>query len=376
MDALVADAHLRNSVAGIRGLGASGLDVVALGRSRASAGVWSRHAAARHIAASSTEAPKAFVAKIRDVAIHYGPLVVYPGQENSIDALIRYSAALPAWAILPYSGAAALRRLRDKRELPTYLADVGLRAPTMLAYGTAQELLKMSLPEPCVVKPVGGPGRTLPFPQVIESSADGMSLLRRLPPGEPLLVQEHVRGPLLGLGLVVDRHGGIVARIQQSASFTWPVHAGGSRMAVTVEPDEDLADRSAALLASAGYWGLAHLQFLQGDGRPVLIDVNTRFYGSLPLALAAGVNLPAAWHAIATGSEPPPPSRYRVGVTYRWFVADLAAAYRGSPKRLFSRAPNPRVGAMWAADDPVASGILAGEAMWAAAKRRLPTGSG
>lgn len=74
------------------------------------------------------------------------------------------------------------------------------------------------------------------------------------------------------------------------------------------------------------------------------------------------MNLPAVWHAVATGEPAPAPAPYRVGVTYRWLEADLIAALRGEPRRLFGRAPRPRAGAMWAGDDPVASALLAGQA--------------
>ena len=53
-----------------------------------------------------------------------------------------------------------------------------------------------------------------------------------------------------------------------------------------------------------GFGGLAQLQFVQAPGgAPALIDVNPRFYGSLPLALACGVNLPDAWHALVSGAD-------------------------------------------------------------------------
>jgi hypothetical protein len=102
---------------------------------------------------------------------------------------------------------------------------------------------------------------------------------------------------------------------------------------------------------------------MDGAAGPLLIDANLRFYGSLPLALAAGVNLPALWHAVVAGGELPAfPPPYRVGVTYRHLEHELTAAFHGRPHLLLDGPPRPRTGAMWAADDPVAGVLLAARA--------------
>jgi len=152
------------------------------------------------------------------------------------------------------------------------------------------------------------------------------------------------------------------------------VEAGSSSLGISVEPDEDLVARAAAMLASAGYWGLAQLQFLSDGHSRELIDINPRFYGSLPLAWAAGVNLPAAWHSVVLGEPHGPPASYRTGVTYRWVEADMIAALRGSPGRLRRRSPSPqpRAGAWWASDDPLPALALGVDAIWKRVHRRLP----
>jgi len=86
------------------------------------------------------------------------------------------------------------------------------------------------------------------------------------------------------------------------------------------------------LLADLGWIGLMQLQFLvPSDGRPRLVDFNGRLYGSLALAVGAGVNLPALWAATATGRAPAAAAAAAIGVRYQWFEGDarLAAGERG-----------------------------------------------
>jgi predicted ATP-grasp superfamily ATP-dependent carboligase len=223
-----------------------------------------------------------------------------------------------------------------------------------------------------VVKAVGL-SRGLPVVRVAETDEELRAILAPIPPEDRLIVQEVLSGPLVGLSLVLDRAGEVVARFQQVARRVWPVPAGGSSLAVSVAPDEDLVARAAAMLVGIGFWGLAQLQFLTGrDGGAALIDVNPRFYGSMPLATAAGVNLPAAWQAVATEAPLPAPGPYRVGTVYRWLEGDITAAYNGFRAHLRREGVRPDVGAMWAADDPVPAALLAAEATWLRVRRRLP----
>ncbi|MGH2837074.1 MAG: ATP-grasp domain-containing protein, partial [Thermoleophilaceae bacterium] len=176
---------------------------------------------------------------------------------------------------------------------------------------------------------------------------------------------------LMAVSVVVGRDGELVRRFQQVALRTWPADAGISSLAVSVEPDDALIEACRSLLAAAGYWGLAQLQFLDAESGRRLIDVNTRFYGSLALALAAGVDLPPAWHAVTLGRPAGTPDDYRVGVTYRWLEADLMAAMHGMAGRLRTGAGRPRTGPMWSGDDPVSSALFALAAVGGPLRRRL-----
>lgn len=342
-----------------------------MGPRRFAAGRWSRYACNRALGPDVVDDPAGYVGAVGCVARAHGPLVVYPGLEESIDALLE--GPLPAQAGLPWPAAEPVRAVRDKSMLPALAAAAGLRTPQTYAHCSAGQLGNDPPPVPCVLKPAGK-GRALHAPQVVESRRRLEEVLTGLPSDEPVLAQERVAGRLMAVSVVVDRGGSVAARFQQRARREWPPGAGPSTMSIGVDPDERLVGAAADLLAAAGYWGLAELQFLDDGGSPAVIDVNPRFYGSMPLALASGVNLAAAWHGVATGEAVARPGRYRAGVTYRWLEGDLYNALHGMPRVAFERSPAPRVGAMWAGDDPVASTLLAGRALGAWLRRRLPGG--
>lgn len=369
MDALVTDAHIPSAVSGLRALGRAGLSVGALAPRRTAAGLWSRYCALRAVGPDSVVDPDGFADAVVRVVERHGACVVYPGQDEALNALLS-RRRLPETARLPYPGPEPLAALRDKGRLAELAASVGLATPATLAAGPAAALAAGNLPDSAVVKPAR-PGGAFPAVRVTGSQPELRALLAEVPGDEELILQERVSGRLMAVSLVVGRDGALVRRFEQVALRTWPADAGISSLAVSVEPDEELVEACRSLLAAAGYWGLAQLQFLDDSGGRRLIDVNTRFYGSLALALAAGVNLPAAWHAVTLERPAGAPEPYRAGVSYRWLEADLMAAARGQRGRLVARASRPRTGPMWARDDPLASALFAAGAVSSGVRRRL-----
>jgi predicted ATP-grasp superfamily ATP-dependent carboligase len=168
---------------------------------------------------------------------------------------------------------------------------------------------------------------------------------------------------------VLDRDGAVAAQFQERVTRTWPREAGTFAATVGVEPDERLVEAARAMLADAGYWGLAQLDLVETGRGTLLLDVNPRFYFCMPLALRSGVNLPAAWHAVVEGRAAGPPARYRAGRRYRWLEGDLYAARHGELGRLRPGRPSD-AHTMWAADDPLASALLALDAVARPLRRR------
>jgi predicted ATP-grasp superfamily ATP-dependent carboligase len=357
MRALVTDVDSRNAVAGLRALGAAGVPVLAMGPAWTAAGLWSRRRDVAALGPDVLKDPSAFVRQIAALAETHGPLVVYPGREESIDALVAHAHLLGERAALPYPRPEVLPALRDKRALGELAATAGLAVPRTLAGGTAEELRAFRPEAPVLLKPAG-PVSRLGTAKVAHSHEELIALLDDLTPDDEVFIQERVPGQLLSLELVVGRDGTPAARFQQRVLRTWPAEAGGVAAAVSVPVDEELALRAMRMLVCAGYAGLVQLQFVDGPDGPVLVDLNPRFYGPLPLSLACGVNLPAAWHAVVLGQDPTP-QPYKTGLAYRRLQADLVAGVRGYPRRLLARPPSLAAGAMWSREDPL-PGVLLG----------------
>jgi predicted ATP-grasp superfamily ATP-dependent carboligase len=366
--ALVADAGFGSAVAGIRSLGRAGVEVVAVGPDRLAAGLWSHYAHNHALAPAPDADPEGFAESVSGLGRRYGPLVAYCGAEPAVDALARHADALGPGVRLPFPAGAPLQRIRDKVALAALAKEAGMAMPATLAEGKASEIT--GAPVPCVVKPRDPSLRGALTTAAVVEDADALRALLSGLGNEEVVVQERARPPMLSLALVVGRDGAVVDRFAERVLETWPVAAGRVSRSVSVTPDEALVDRVAALLHAAGYWGMVQVDLMGG----ALLDVNPRLYGCLPNALRCGVELPVRWHEVACDLAPRPRrTSYPAGVTYRWLEADVsAAAMERRWQRLLRRAGPPRSGAMWAADDPAPSALLALRAAWVRAARRLP----
>jgi len=97
-----------------------------------------------------------------------------------------------------------------------------------------------------------------------------------------------------------------------------------------------MVEAAHALLGSLRWHGVAMVEFKLDprDGRPKLMEINGRFWNSLPLAVAAGVDFPFLLYRLATEGDVPECFEYRSGVRCRWLVGDaqhLAGVLRGRP---------------------------------------------
>lgn len=370
MNALVTDTHDRAALAGLRGLGRAGVRAIALSPEHNGPGIWSRYAAGREIGPDPTRDPRGFALKVGQILDQHGERLVYPGREEAIDALLDMSSPPALRKALPYHSLEGLAAVRDKRRLPELAETGGLSTPRTVFEGPLDDLDSTHLEFPVVIKSALAAGG-LPRPWTVRTADELTRLKASGTPGETIIAQELREGPLAAISLVLGPEGAIVARFQQRTTVTWPPEMGVSAVARSVEPDADLIERVARMLRAARFDGLAQVQILECPGQPAVIDINPRFYGSLPLAMAAGVNLPALWHASASGQPVPEPSDYRVGVVFRWFEARLFALARGTAQPRYGKRGEVRSGAVWARDDPLASAAAVATTLRGAVRKRM-----
>src|SRR5207248_282241 len=147
----------------------------------------------------------------------------------------------------------------------------------------------------------------------------------RIPTGAfPVLVQERVVGPGIGVFILLW-NGEVRAAFAHRRIREKPPSGGVSVLSESVALDPQLRARSVALLREFDWQGVAMVEYKidQRTGIPYLMEVNGRFWGSLQLAIDAGVDFPSILVDAACGEPARPIPQYKVGVRLRWEWGDV-----------------------------------------------------
>ncbi len=333
--ALVTDGIWRKSLAAVRGLGEEGVAVAVGEVSRLNAAGFSRFAIRSLRYPSPAAEPARFVEWILEAAARLRLSSILPMEDATLDLCLGARDALPRGCGIPFPDSDLVRRLRDKARALELAASLGIPAPRTVAPTGPEDPRLEPFRARSVVKPRVGSGsrgrryverrETLPAAiRAVEAERGACVVQERVPPG----------GRAIGVGCVLGRGGETLAAVAYRRLRQYPVDGGPGTLRETIEHPEAV-ERSLALLRAAGWFGPAHCEFLEdpATGEPLLIEVNPRFWGSLALAVRAGVNVPLLCHDLARGASPAPARRYRVGVRCRFLFPGDALHFLHNPGR-------------------------------------------
>lgn len=184
-------------------------------------------------------------------------------------------------AVLAAPSADTLEVSLDKLALAERCASTGRAPRTVLA---GPDALAVDWEFPVFAKPRQGAG-SRGIRRVEDRAA-----LEALPTDEGLIVQDLLPGEEYSVDVIADASGSVVAAVPRTRAR---VDSGVSIAGRTVR-DPELEETAAAVARAIGLVGVANVQLRRDRaGRAMLLEVNPRFPGALPLTIAAGVDIPS-----------------------------------------------------------------------------------
>jgi predicted ATP-grasp superfamily ATP-dependent carboligase len=353
MRAFVTDGDQRAALAVTRSLGRRGVMVIVGDERSASLASRSRYCV-RHVTYPSPyREPGAFdrfllefLARERvDVVIPVTDVTTYATARNR-ERLERYSAI----AAPPFD---AFDLVSDKRRLLRRALELGIPIPrTHFVDGVAGlNAIIDQVEYPAVVKPARSRictnrGWVPTTVRYAHSTADLLRLYRDVDylAAHPSMIQERIEGPGMGVFVLCD-HGQLRAAFAHRRLREKPPSGGASVLSESLAVDPRLLDEAMRLLGPLGWHGVAMVEYKQDrrTGQPILMEVNGRFWGSLQLAVDAGVDFPYLTYQLSLGWQLDVPTTYKVGLRSRWLLGDLDHLYlrlKGSDRDLPRSAPS------------------------------------
>lgn len=327
---LVTDGAERSALAAVRSLGRAGYTVLAAAGSTSALALGSRWCSEGLILPDPLASPDAFARQLAAIAAQRRVDVVLPVTDAAVLAVLSHRAAFGS-IVVPSAGLDAFARVSDKGWAVRTAPSLGIAVPRQVELASAADAPRLDpLTFPVVVKParsVAGSGEAQRRHPVVHASsvAELHRVLTALPPSAwPVLVQERVLGPGVGVFLLVW-NGMLLAAFMHQRLREKPPSGGVSVLAESIPPDQALIERSRALVETAGWQGVAMIEYKRDEvsGVPVLMEINGRFWGSLQLAIDAGVDFPRLLLEAVSGRPVTPVMEWRTGVRGRWFWGDM-----------------------------------------------------
>jgi protein-tyrosine-phosphatase/predicted ATP-grasp superfamily ATP-dependent carboligase len=316
----------RSFLAVVRSLGRGGLEVHAVGPGIDSAPRRSRYLHRIHDLPPYRERDPGWIASFARLLESEGFDLVIPCTDTAMAALQIHRRELEPHGRLSLLDDRTYERLADKALSTAAARAAGVPVPrgVVVADGGAPP---PPFGWPLVLKPhtsydPANPASRQEVRKVYREQDYAPALAETLR-GGPVLVQENVPGRGVGVELLL--RDGEPLLIFQHVRVHEPLMGGGSSYRKSVRVSAELLDASLALLRPLAYTGVAMVEFKVDDasGRFFFMEVNPRFWGSLPLALAAGVDFPLALYRLLVEGRGPSPGRYRSPLFCRHLTLDL-----------------------------------------------------
>jgi predicted ATP-grasp superfamily ATP-dependent carboligase len=311
---------------------------VAVGESsRVAASFFSKYCRWKLVYPSVHRHPEAFLAFLREELKERNYDLVLPMEEETLLLLARHREEFAPMARLPIPPYETIVKVRDKGWLLQQAAQQGIPIPRTVWVKNLAELatIKEIIPPPWVIKPrVSSGSFGIAY---VEHEEDLPGAYRKVHSQFPFpLIQERLpwEGEAFGCSALLDRGSRVKALFVHRRLREYPITGGPSTLRESVRHPQ-IEELGIRLLQSLTWHGVAMVEFKVDprDSEPKLMELNPRFWGSLALAIHAGVDFPYLLYQMAMGEEFAPVIDYTVGVRCRWLLPGDLLHFLRNPRR-------------------------------------------
>jgi protein-tyrosine-phosphatase/predicted ATP-grasp superfamily ATP-dependent carboligase len=335
LKALVLDAFSNAGLETIQSLGRHGVIVHASSPSACQA--FSSRYVAQQLEQPTGTSCGAFLEWLRQNHAQHDYSLIVPSTEYSLLSFADLQEDDPLRARIQLASRGSILSTLDKWSTLELARSCGVPTPPSRLYESQSD---PSAPPsfPVVLKatrsmiPIGGRVQQIQ-PFLAQDHSDWKRVLLSLLPLTPVIEQTHLIGYGVGIEFLY-RNGEMVwhfcHRRLHEGSGAGGLGSGSSYRCSISTPPKLLADAT-ALLNLLRWHGVAMVEFLVTPaGRHYFMEINPRLWGSLALAIDAGVDFPWGLFLMATGQRVPPQPDYRspyytraLGQDTRWILECL-----------------------------------------------------
>ena len=329
---LVLDGEWPSALAIVRSLGRRGLQVdVGSSKTHSFAGL-SRYCRHNFVYPDSLVDVSGFRVALMEQIRKCSYSLVIPVTDLTIYPLMELRESVEALSSLAMASNEALTVTFSKSRTYDLARSLGIPIPRTVIINEMNglQLVEDKLTFPMVVKPDrskawfgNGTGRDVAVAYAFNHGELNAYVMPFLKMG-PVVLQEYVRGEGVGIGALATR-GETVFAFQYRRLHEVPLTGGASSYRVSEAINTQLITYVSSLLKALSWDGVAMVEFKMAreTGMSNLLEINGRFWGSLPLAVVAGADFPSYLFDLMVHQRRKFSTFYKVGVRCRQLSSEL-----------------------------------------------------
>ncbi len=273
-----------------------------------------------------------FLNWVKNTVEKYGISFLLPVTEVTSRTLVEHKNELPACK-LPFSDFSTLLNLSNKTALTQLAQKLDVPVPYSQYCESPYDIKWDAVHFPCVLKPalskvLVDKSWIATQVHIVHSQEEMTALLsdKVYFNQHPFMVQQFIDGHGAGIFCYYQR-GEAKAFFAHRRIREKPPSGGVSVLSESAPVNSMMKGYAKALLDEVDWHGVAMVEFrVAGDGTAYLMEINTRLWGSLQLAIDAGVNFPAL---LFDGEFQPicEVTDFKERIQLRWLLGDVDNLY-------------------------------------------------
>jgi len=333
MTVFVADGAERASLAIARSLGRRGVEVHCGESYRFSTTALSKYCKRSFVYPDPQIDCNEFIEWLAGILKNGNYEAVYSSREVTTIPISYHKEKLEKYTEVPFPEYDKMIMTHDKAKILKFAMERGIPVPKTYFVESMDELEEISdmIEYPAVVKPrckttwKNGKPTMLKVTSrnYVNDKNDLIAIVNEIyqKSGEMPLIQEYVHGEGYGVEVLFN-HGEPRAIFMHRRLREYPITGGASTLRESIY-NERMKNIALDLMESLEWHGVAMVEFKldKKDGEPKLMEVNGRFWGSLALSIASGVDFPYLLYKMFTEGDVEPVLKYKIGVKCRWLLS-------------------------------------------------------
>lgn len=335
---LVLDGMWNKTLAVVRSLGESGAYVAVGETTRFATALFSRYASKTFVYPSPVLEPERFMEFLLSELKDGRYDLVIPTEFSTQQLLAKHRADIEKFTGFPFPDLEEAENAHDKAFLMRFAAEHGYETPVtyFIESDSDIETLAGELNYPVLIKPRASSGsRGIVRVDNKENFVEACCSVSEKYPDpivQELLPSSAASG--YGVGALFNFKGEPRAAFVYRRLREYPVSGGPSTLRESVLNDE-IKETALSLLKDLKWKGAAMVEFKidPRDGKPKLLEINPRLWGSLELAVRSGVDIPYMLYKLQKDGDVEPRMDYKVGVRCRWLIPGDLMHFLTNPDR-------------------------------------------